>query len=46
MKAIVYDNYGSPDVLQCKEIEKPTAGDDEVFIKVRAVSVNPLDWAS
>jgi NADPH:quinone reductase-like Zn-dependent oxidoreductase len=44
MKAIVYHNYGSPDVLKCEEIEKPAAGDGEVLIKVRAASVNPLDW--
>jgi NADPH:quinone reductase-like Zn-dependent oxidoreductase len=44
MKTIVYRNYGSPDVLKCEEIEKPTAGDDEVLIEVRAASVNPLDW--
>src|SRR5712692_11035921 len=44
MKAIVYSNYGSPDVLKCEGIEKPTAGDDEVLIKVRAASVNPVDW--
>ena len=44
MKAIVYYSYGSPDVLKCEEIEKPTAGDNEVLIKVRAASVNPLDW--
>ena len=44
MKAIVYHEYGSPDVLKCEEIEKPTAGDDEVLIRVRAASVNPLDW--
>jgi NADPH:quinone reductase-like Zn-dependent oxidoreductase len=44
MKAIVYRNYGSPDVLKCEEIEKPTAEDDEVLIKVRAASVNPFDW--
>src|SRR5450759_1373304 len=44
MKAVVYRNYGSPDVLICEEMEKPTAGDDEVLIKVRAASVNPLDW--
>jgi NADPH:quinone reductase-like Zn-dependent oxidoreductase len=44
MKAIVYYNYGSPDVLQREEIEKPAAGDNEVLIKVRAASVNPYDW--
>jgi NADPH:quinone reductase-like Zn-dependent oxidoreductase len=44
VKAIVYHEYGSPDILRCEEIEKPTAGDEEVLIKVRAASVNPLDW--
>ena len=44
MKAIVYHHYGSPDVLKCEEIEKPAPGDNEVLIKVRAASVNPLDW--
>ena len=44
MKAIVYHNYGSPDVLKCEEIKKPTAGDDEVLIKVHAASVNPIDF--
>ena len=44
MKAIVYIRYGSPEVLQCEEIEKPTPGDHEVLIKVRAASVNPYDW--
>ena len=43
MNAIVYRRYGSPDVLECDEIEKPTPRDDEVLIKVRAASVNPLD---
>jgi NADPH:quinone reductase-like Zn-dependent oxidoreductase len=44
LKAVTYYRYGSPDVLQCEEIEKPAAGDNEVLIKVRAASVNPLDW--
>src|SRR5258708_17396498 len=44
MKPIVYYNYGSSDVLKCEEIEKPAIGDHEVLIKVRAASVNPLDW--
>ena len=44
MKAIVYLRYGSPDVLRFEEIEKPTAGDNEVLIKVRAASVSPYDW--
>ena len=43
MKAIVCRNYGSPDVLKCEEIEEPVAGDDEVLIRVRAASVNPVD---
>jgi NADPH:quinone reductase-like Zn-dependent oxidoreductase len=44
MKAVVYHNYGSPDVVKCEEIEKPTAQGNEVLIKVRAASVNPIDW--
>jgi NADPH:quinone reductase-like Zn-dependent oxidoreductase len=44
VKAIVWRNYGSSEVLKCEEIEKPTPGDDAVLIKVRAASVNPLDW--
>jgi NADPH:quinone reductase-like Zn-dependent oxidoreductase len=44
MKAILYHNYGSPDVIQFEEIEKPIAGDNEVLVKVRAASVNPADW--
>jgi NADPH:quinone reductase-like Zn-dependent oxidoreductase len=44
MKAIVYHEYGSADVLKCEEVEKPVPKDDEVLIKVRAASVNPLDW--
>jgi NADPH:quinone reductase-like Zn-dependent oxidoreductase len=44
MKAIVYHRYGSPDVLDHADVEKPTPGDDEVLIQVRAASLNPLDW--
>lgn len=44
MKAIVYKKYGSPDILELKEMEKPTPNDDEVLIKIYAASVNPLDW--
>jgi NADPH:quinone reductase-like Zn-dependent oxidoreductase len=44
MKALVYHEYGSPDVLRCEEVEKPTPKDDELLIKVRAASINPLDW--
>ena len=44
MKAIVYRHYGSPDVLELEEIERPIPGDDAVLVRVRAASVNPLDW--
>ncbi|WP_462252957.1 NAD(P)-dependent alcohol dehydrogenase [Ferruginibacter sp.] len=44
MKAIVYTKYGGPEVLQIKEIEKPFPKDDEVLIKVQAVSINDWDF--
>ncbi|HYR88211.1 MAG TPA: NAD(P)-dependent alcohol dehydrogenase [Terriglobia bacterium] len=44
MKAVVYTQYGPPDVLQVKEVATPAPADNEVLIKVRAASVNPLDW--
>ena len=44
MKAVVRRCYGSPDVLEYGDIEKPTPADDEVLVKVIAASVNPLDW--
>src|SRR5262245_50361726 len=44
MKAVIYCDYGSPDVLKVKDVEKPVPTDSQVLIRVRAVSVNPLDW--
>ena len=45
MKAMVYTEYGPPDVLQLKEVKKPIPQDNEVLVKVRAASVNYADWA-
>jgi len=44
MNAIYYDQYGSPDVLQVREIERPVPSDDEVLIRVHAASINSWDW--
>ncbi len=43
MKAITYENYGSPDVLQLKEVEKPVPKDDEVLIRVQAAEATKAD---
>jgi NADPH:quinone reductase-like Zn-dependent oxidoreductase len=44
MKAVVYTKFGSPDVLEIRDIKKPEPNDDQVLVKVRATSVNPYDW--
>jgi NADPH:quinone reductase-like Zn-dependent oxidoreductase len=44
MKAIVYAQYGSPGVLQLKEVARPAPKEDEVLIRVHAASVNAADW--
>jgi NADPH:quinone reductase-like Zn-dependent oxidoreductase len=44
MKAVVYTDYGPPDVLQIRDIKKPVPNDDQVLVKVHAAAVNPYDW--
>ena len=44
MKAFVYRNYGSPDVLRCEEVPKPTPGDGEILVRIRAAAANPMDY--
>ncbi|NEW81546.1 MAG: NAD(P)-dependent alcohol dehydrogenase [Mariniphaga sp.] len=44
MKAIVYTKYGSPDVLEYKEVEKPAVKDNDVLVKIYAASLNAADW--
>jgi NADPH:quinone reductase-like Zn-dependent oxidoreductase len=45
MQAIVQDKYGSAEVLELREIERPEIGEHDVLIRVRAAGVNPADWA-
>lgn len=44
MRAIEYTEYGPPDVLRLVEVPKPAPKDDEVLIRIRAASINALDW--
>jgi len=43
MKAILVPKYGSPDVLQFTDVEKPVPNDDQVLVKIVAAAANPLD---
>jgi len=44
MRAVIRTSFGSPDVLEIQEIEKPVPADDELLVRVHAASVNPADW--
>jgi NADPH:quinone reductase-like Zn-dependent oxidoreductase len=44
MRALIRDRYGSPEVLEVREVERPAPGEDEVLIRVHAASINDWDW--
>jgi NADPH:quinone reductase-like Zn-dependent oxidoreductase len=44
VKAITRDRFGSPDVLELRDVPEPVVGDDDVLVRIRAASVNPRDW--
>jgi NADPH:quinone reductase-like Zn-dependent oxidoreductase len=44
MKAVVYDKYGSPDVLDLRDVKKPEVGHGETLVRVRVAAVSPGDW--
>lgn len=44
MKAVVYTTYGSPEVLELKDVPRPTPGEGEVLVRVCAAAANPADW--
>ena len=44
MKAIVQERFGSPDVLQLRETDRPGIGPDDVLVRVHAAALNPYDW--
>ena len=44
MQAIVHERYGGPEVLELREVPKPTIADDQVLVRVHASSVNPVEW--
>jgi len=44
LKAVVYEKFGSPDVLEYREVEKPTVMEDDILVKIHASSMNAVDW--
>ncbi len=44
MKAVIYERYGGPEVLQMTDLAEPMAAHGDVLVRIRAASVNPLDW--